>query len=350
MLAIVYGEGRPETTKIYRNNAFYAEHTPASPRPIHGKGLAHLVLGLPHHSYLGQAGTATGDGAAVAGVIDEVRVYDHPLSAIEIEGVFTAGAVPVPRVFWRTVSFQVPAILTTLGLVLLSVRTFETRQYRRQLQHLEHQTALHGERARIAKDMHDGLGANLTRIKLLSELVEREAAAPDKAIRYARRISRIAREVAQGMDEIVWAVNPEKDRLENFVGYLGSFIDELLGVTHLRYRLDFPDVLPELPLPAEFRHHLFLAAKEALHNTVKHSQATEVWIRLKFIDGQLEIRVQDDGQGFAPEAVSPSRNGLVNMTRRLTQLGGSCLVQSRLGEGTEVRLTVPLTAATNSHV
>lgn len=244
--------------------------------------------------------------------------------------------------FWSVV-LAAAACLMFAGSVI-AVRTVGARRGEVERSREPEPSPLTAERARIARDMHDELGASVTRIKLLSELIERNANSPDTAMGHARRISRIAAELSQAMDEIVWAVNPEKDRLENLVHYLGAFTEELLGATHLSYRLDFPEHLPDLHLPAQVRHQLFLAAKEALNNAVKHSHATSVGLRLSLTNDCVEICVQDNGIGFDPAATQTQRNGLRNLCQRLESVGGSCGVTSNPGAGTSVRLAVPLSA------
>lgn len=351
MLAVVYGDEHPDGIKLYRNDALYAEYRPNQPAVTYVKGQSHVLMGVPHHALLGQASRADGAGPALAGAIDEARIYNRALSAMEVGELFRAGPVPTAPALWRTAKFQAGVALGLFLLAGVAIRSLESRKYRQRLRLLEQQNALSAERARIAKDMHDELGANLTRIKLLSELIERESSAPDQTARHARHISRTARELAQGMDEIVWAVNPKKDRLDNLVFYVGAFVEELLGVTHLRYRLHLPDEAPDLTLPAEVRHHVFLAMKEALHNVVKHSQATEVQVRLRLMGRQLEIQVEDDGIGFEPDSADSKRNGLANMRQRLARIAGTCTIESRPGAGTKVKLTVPArTVPGDSHV
>jgi len=136
------------------------------------------------------------------------------------------------------------------------------------------------ERSRISRDLHDVLGPTLTQIKLLGELLELEAARPEQVTSHARLVSAKARQLADDMDEIVWAVNPQKDHLENLAFYLGRYTEQFLELADLHCRLDIPDVLPEIPLPAPVRHRLFLAVKEALNNAVKHAGATEVQLSL----------------------------------------------------------------------
>ncbi|HXG46476.1 MAG TPA: sensor histidine kinase, partial [Methylomirabilota bacterium] len=200
--------------------------------------------------------------------------------------------------------------------------------------------ALEVERGRIARDMHDHLGASLTRITLLSELVRREAHSPLQAQARAGELSESARQLARTLDEIVWAVNPQKDTLDHLLSYLSAHAEEFLTATNIHCRLDFPANPPAIRLPAEMRHNLFLVAKEALNNVVKHSGATEVWLRLSIEDSILILTVKDNGRGFGPDDVSAERNGLSNMRRRVETLGGEFTVSSRTGAGTTISARV----------
>ena len=100
-------------------------------------------------------------------------------------------------------------------------------------------------------------------------------------------------------------------------------------------------------MPSSERQSLFLAAKEALHNIVKHAQAGQVWIRLKLEPGMLLLLLEDDGKGWDTEllTVAPGvvvGNGLSNMQKRMEQLGGRFAQQTKSGSGTIVRLELPL--------
>ena len=229
-----------------------------------------------------------------------------------------------------------------------AVRYYYLRNFRRKLELLRQQQALEQERARIARDLHDDLGAAITQIKLLGELVERDAAQPGQTARHGRRIALTSRELAQHMDELVWVVNPQKDHLENFVSYLAAYSEELLGMTDIRCRLDFPDELPDVPLSGQLRHGLFLVFKEALNNVVQHAQATEVHVRLRRTPAELVLSVEDNGQGLQirkPKAESRNGlggNGLSNIQARLSEVGGVCHVESRPGAGTKVEMRVKL--------
>src|SRR5208282_1238473 len=110
-----------------------------------------------------------------------------------------------------------------------------------------------------------------------------------------------ARELTRSMDEIVWAVNPRHDTLESLANYLEKLAQDLLATAGIRCRLDMPLQFPEWRLTANVRHNLFLAFKEVLHNVVKHSAASETYIRLTAGTDSFELIVEDNGRGFTPE-------------------------------------------------
>ena len=253
--------------------------------------------------------------------------------------------------FWQTAWFRFLgglAVILAAGAVIWGDAR---RRMRRRLEKLERERAMERERARIAQDIHDDLGASLTRIAMLTESVRGEAHVPEPVAKILNRIFGTARELTLAMDEIVWAVNPRHDTLDSLANYLNRFAHDYLSEARIRCRLDVPLQLPALPVMAETRHNLFLAFKEALHNVVQHGAATEVHVDLKLESAQLWLRVADDGRGFDPANPAEGRamagriargNGLANMRRRLTDIGGTCEIRSEPGRGTTVTLTVPM--------
>ncbi len=237
-----------------------------------------------------------------------------------------------------------------------SLRYFYVCKFRQKLELGRQQQALEQERARIARDLHDDLGAAVTQVKLLGELVERDAAQPAQTAHHAHQIAQTSRELAQHMDELIWVVNPQKDHLAHLVSYVTAFTEELLGMSRIRCRFDFPDEIPEVPLAGHLRHLLFLAFKEALNNVVRHAQATEVHVGLHLTPGELVLSVEDNGQGFDPQRLTlhsqpvQGGNGVKNLQARLLEVGGSCNIRSRPGAGTKVAVRVKLTWPPDSHV
>jgi signal transduction histidine kinase/ligand-binding sensor domain-containing protein len=254
--------------------------------------------------------------------------------------------------FWQTLWFRILAwvliVAASSGLVFFETR----RRMRQKVERLEWQRAVEHERARIAHDIHDDLGAHLTRISMLSESARAELENPERATAGLNQIYDTARDLTRAMDEIVWAVNPRYDTLEGLAGYLEKFAQDLLAAANVRCRLDMPIEFPGWRLTADVRHNLFLAFKEALHNVVKHSAASETYVRLTAGATSFELVVEDNGRGFAPGAKAEtdsddsgrlmSGNGLENMARRLAEIHGRCDIRSAPGQGTKVIFTVPV--------
>jgi signal transduction histidine kinase/ligand-binding sensor domain-containing protein len=257
-----------------------------------------------------------------------------------------AAAISVRRLphFYEAWWFPTLLAAAVIGLVGLGVRRAATTRLRRELQLLERQRAVERDRARIAKDIHDDLGAGLTQIALLSELARRDT--PEEAPAHLEQISGTARELTRAMDEIVWAINPRNDTLDSLLTYVCKFAQDYLGVARIRCRLDLPEQVPALPLTTEVRHNLFLAVKEALNNIVKHAQASEVWLRVTLSADRLAVVLEDNGRGLAAAAGSHSEpgrlshgHGLENLAHRLKAIGGECRVLSEPGRGTRVALS-----------
>lgn len=208
--------------------------------------------------------------------------------------------------------------------------------------------ALEQERSRIARDLHDDLGSNLTGLAIQAEIAGTTLSGP--GAEELRRFAVTTRGLAQRLREVIWAVDPESDTLESLTAFLGQQTDQMLGPTRLRYRFEVPPHLPLLRLRAGTRHQLAMSAREALNNTLKYSQATEVHVRLALTDETLSISIQDNGVGLPTGSVTASGRpvlggtGLKNIRRRLLSLGGSFRVSSASGTGTLVRLEVPLAA------
>jgi signal transduction histidine kinase len=251
--------------------------------------------------------------------------------------------------FWETWWFDVAMTMLLAGVVISAVRHAVTRNLRKKLEQMKQQRAIERERERIAKDIHDDLGAGLTQIMLQSALARREP--QEQTQTHLAQISGTALELVSAMDEIVWAINPENDTLDGLVTYAGKYVEEYVTQTGLRCRLDLPAQVPAMTISAEVRHNLFLAVKEALNNAVKHAQAAEISFLLKTRPSGFSFVIKDDGRGLVPDVTRvpsadsgrvSSGHGLRNLVQRLEKIGGTCTIKSEPGKGTEVELTVRL--------
>jgi signal transduction histidine kinase/ligand-binding sensor domain-containing protein len=251
-------------------------------------------------------------------------------------------AVTVLPPFWQTWWFISMTSLCLLGMIVGLVHYVSTQKLQRQLAALRQQELLQQERARIARDLHDQLGANLTQVALLGELAETDKDLPGEVEAHAKQISQTARETTRALDEIVWTVNPSNDTLDGLINYVCKYAQEYLALAGLRYRLEVPAQLPPLPISPELRHNVFLAAKEAVNNVVKHSRATAAWLRLHLEPNEFTLEIEDNGRGVATGDEKKGRNGLRNMRKRLEEVGGMFAILPGSEGGTRVCLTAPL--------
>ncbi|HUC86258.1 MAG TPA: two-component regulator propeller domain-containing protein [Candidatus Acidoferrales bacterium] len=286
--------------------------------------------------------------------------YLFHVIACNNDGVWnTEGArlsVDVLPYFWQTRWFMALFGLTILGSVAGSVRFAVRRKLKRKIERIERERAIERERGRIANDIHDDLGAGLTEIVILSELAQNPDGSRDSVHADIRTVTDKARALTQSLDEIVWAVNPENDMLDNFVSYACNFVQEYLQLARIRCRLAVPSSLPDVPLTADIRHNLFMVIKEILNNIVKHAGASEVQVQIVVDSTRFALCIKDNGKGFRLEALpggsagliadNPNRglrrNGLANMRKRIQRIGGHLALSSQPGHGTQVELTVYL--------
>jgi signal transduction histidine kinase len=240
--------------------------------------------------------------------------------------------------YWEMLWFRGLAVFIIVGSACWAAFYTARKRMQRKFLLLEKQQAVEKERGRIARDMHDQIGAGLTQIGLLGEFARRSQ--NGDSITHVEKICDTARELAQTLDEMVWMVNPRNDTLTKLGLYLAAYAEEFFQATNIRCLLDVPPGLPPCPLAAETRHNLFLTVKEALNNIVKHSHASEARLRLALKDSTLEIDIEDDGVGFPIEAEALSGNGLSNMKERIREIGGAFDVTSRPNNGTRICVRV----------
>ncbi len=234
--------------------------------------------------------------------------------------------------FWMLIALVLASLLFSAWRYVASLR-------------LQRELALDQERARIARDLHDDLGAGLTEIAMLSDVARRNSGQPDVINVHLERIFRSGCEMTQALDEIVWAINPSNDTLEKLISFTCEFAQGILAPAGIQCRLDVPTTVPKLDIDSKTRHQLCMAMKESLHNIVKHSNAREVQIRIVLNGQMLEMLVADDGAGFDLTAlINPTGkyDGLLNLRQRMADIHGTCEIQSAPGQGTRVLLKVKI--------
>lgn len=273
-------------------------------------------------------------------------VEDAPFGAVEI-------VIPVP--FWKTPWFLAGAIVAVASLAAAGGTAVSRGLARRRIAQLEREQERHRDRARIARDIHDSLGAGLAQMAMLSDVMRRSmereppsgAANPPPLDEALDEMFRSAQGLTRAVDEIVWAVNPANDTLQRLFTFLAHDVEDMARNGDLELRIRVDEDLPNVVLPAAMRHHLCMLVREAVANVLKHAQATVLEVVIACRNDAIEITIGDDGEGFTPSApLADGHDGLSNMRARVDELGGSLTIDSSPGMGTRVAIQTPLPAST----
>jgi len=277
--------------------------------------------------------------------------YRFEVTACNSDGVWneTGAALELTAepYWWETAWFHVAGPLSAAGLLAAAIILGWRRRHRRQIERLEMLQATERERARIARDLHDEIGANLTHISILSTLAAKPTTAATTSREHNTEVANVARQTMLAFDEILWSVNPKNDTLQSLSHYLCRRTEEILASAHVAFNFVLDESFPDRMVPPQRRHGLLLAVKEALHNILKHAGASRVEVQCTMDGGVFVVRVADNGCGFDPQTVpagAPGRagQGLENMCQRLAELGGECRLDSRVGGGTRITFRLPL--------
>ncbi|HEX3626656.1 MAG TPA: sensor histidine kinase [Verrucomicrobiae bacterium] len=323
---------------------------------INGDDLASMAalnqprIDLPLGSTLALTGVYAGNGGNRTAGID-VANFELLLNS-------TADIQVLARPPFWTLQRLLALVSALLGVLCLAIiwirllhhkvqqRTAQLRKEMREREQAEHQRALAQERARIARDLHDDLGSNLTEITMLATAGPGSKWPAEDAAERMETIAGKSRTLVNALDEIVWAVDPNRDTLASVARYLASYAEEFLAGLKIACRVQIPNSIPDLVVSGEVRHHLFLAVKEALNNAIRHGNANEINFRVRVNEDRLVISITDNGSGFN---ISEHSNGygLINLRNRLGHLRGHCELESTPGAGTTVSLQMPLPVPNN---
>ena len=248
-------------------------------------------------------------------------------------------AIEIKKAFWQTTIFKIIVVALLALLIWLLIKWYLTTKILKQKREFEKQQAIEKERTRIATDMHDDLGAGLSRIKFLSETIGLKKQLQQSVEEDISSIGSYANEMIGKMGEIVWALNEKNDSLSDLLSYTRSYAVDYLLNNGIQCQVNAPPVFPSFFVSGEFRRNIYLSIKEALHNIVKHAQANKVVFDIA-IDKNLVIKIQDDGIGFDINHIRPFSNGLNNMQKRMKDIKGRIDIIQK--NGTLIILSVPL--------
>lgn len=241
--------------------------------------------------------------------------------------------------WWQKWWFRALVGLLITGLLITGIRLYYRRKLEKERSLLEKQQAIEKERTRIATDMHDELGAGLSRIKFLSQSLSDKEINNEMVKADLEKITGYSDEMTEKMGEIVWALNEKNDTLADLVAYTRSYAVEYLSGHDIQCKADTPLHLPGTFIAGEIRRNIFLTVKECLHNIVKHANATQVFFSVE-LNGAIRIVIHDNGKGIDWNNQRAFSNGIQNIKKRMSEIKGSAdFLNDR---GTRVLLVVPL--------
>lgn len=249
----------------------------------------------------------------------------------------------IPSFWWQTWWFITSLAIGAGILLWLLSRYYISLKWKQRMRRLEKQLAIEQERHRISGEIHDDLGAGLSGIKLQAELAARKASTPEMKTELTR-IYNVASELSARMREVIWSLNTENDTLEKLLYYMQQEGYKLFEHTDIQFRATYPPQLPNIPVSGQKRRDIYLIVKEALHNVMKHSGATEVSLTATLEGDIMIITVQDNGKGMT-QPVDEEGNGIRNMHRRAAKTGGQLQIgNAGSGQGVAVHVRIEITS------
>ena len=205
---------------------------------------------------------------------------------------------------------------------------------------LEQREVMEKERNRIARDMHDDLGSELSAISVTCESLKTKFAEDKELVKELEIIKNLTEEIVNNIGNIIWALNPVNNTTENLLSYIREYAYDFLELHKINISFSFPPAVTTLSLAYEIRTHIFMVTKEALYNIVKHANASNVFMSIKIEGNKFECVFTDDGSGFKETQKGNFGNGLRNMQQRMAEIGGKISIESEPQKGTSVKITV----------
>lgn len=232
--------------------------------------------------------------------------------------------------FWQKAWFIV-LIIAAFCLLFFALYRYRIQQLLR----------LQKVRNRIAADLHDEIGSNLTNISILSSLGKKKLSEPGKVADFLERISEEVADSSQALDDIIWSVNASHDTLEETAARMRHYAAELFDAGNIHYELYLDTAFEGKKLDMEQRRDIYLLYKEAVNNISKHAQATQVSIQITIEHNELWLTVKDNGKGFEP-GKETGRHGLKGMKERIKKWKGKIMIESGINRGTLIQIRLPV--------
>ena len=244
--------------------------------------------------------------------------------------------------FWKTWWFLSLLFILFIGSIILVTINISQQKLKKLLAKTEKEREIEKIRSRISSDIHDDIGAGLSRIALISDKVRNDKGSSLNIDNQLDKLSKSSRELMSSLGEIVWAMNPKNDELSSLLSYLRSYANGYFEDSDIVCIVNFQDPLPDLYFNPEIRRNIFLIIKEAFNNTLKYARANTVNLTFGVNETNVVFEIKDNGVGIDPLKIRQFSNGMSNMRKRCEDIGGVFELTSIRGSGTAIRLLIDL--------
>ena len=199
------------------------------------------------------------------------------------------------------------------------------------------------EKHRIATDIHDDIGSDLSALNMQIERIREKAKTSKQPLKELDNLVESSRDIAKKVREVIWTINARHDTLSSIINYFDLYAEDFFEPTDIVVRTSIPTQIPDVVISGDSRKVLLMCFKETLNNAYKHAHATEIHIAFTTDNHLLTITIADNGVGFDPvlTQTTANGNGLVNLQERMTSIGGHCAIQTSQ-QGTAVNFSLPI--------
>lgn len=244
--------------------------------------------------------------------------------------------------FYKTVWFAAAGTLCISVLLILLIRQQLRRRFRTQLQEARQRAAIERERNRIAADLHDDIGAEITTIALLTMALRTRISPDDQTERILQNVKQATDLVISKMNEVIWTLSDKNDTLGSLLSYIRNYISSVRENSSMKIQVLFSEQINDnQKITAELRRNIYLSVKEIVQNTVKHAMADEFILKAEIKENLLLISCFDNGKGFDMNTIE-RRNGISNIEKRMKDVNGNVQFESHPGKGTAVTIKINL--------
>ncbi len=243
---------------------------------------------------------------------------------------------------WNT-CLNINFLSFTIGMSLTLARDFAFTNHSLDNKSKEVQQ-LSTEKHRIATDMHDDIGSDLSALNMQIERIRQKLTTGKQPLTELDHLVESSRDVAKKVREVIWTINARHDSLASIVNYFDTYTDDFFEPTDIVVRTSIPSEIPDVVINGESRKVLLMCFKETLNNLYKHAKASELATAFTFENQTLTVSIKDNGMGFDPSVLTASTtngNGLMNLQERMAGIGGKCMIETS-GTGTLVVLSLPI--------